>query len=157
MGEGKVRTMKQYIIDGNNLIGKIGVLSKLQKIDRQRVREQAAFLIQQYFRNKKVKVFLHFDGHPAQPINFYGGRIIYSEGNAADEKIKEQIELSKNRKSIVVVTSDNNLKEFARICGCEVSSSESFGKLIAQRKIFSEEKPKIDTDVEEFKRLFGSK
>ena len=149
--------MKHYIIDGNNLIGKIGALSKLQKRDKQGVRERLVFLIQQCFHDKKAKVSLHFDGHPAQPINFYEGRIIYSESNTADEKIKEQIEITKNRKSIVVITSDNNLREFARVCGCGVLSGESFGKSITQKKVFSEEKPKIDSDLEEFKRLFGSK
>ena len=48
--------MKQHIIDGNNLIGKIGSLSKLQKRDKQSAREQVAFLIQKYFRDKKVNV-----------------------------------------------------------------------------------------------------
>jgi predicted RNA-binding protein with PIN domain len=159
LGEGRVRAMKQYVIDGNNLIGKIRSLSKLQKKDKQGVREQVVFLVQQYFYGKKVNVTLHLDGHSALPINFYNGKIIYSGSKTADEKIKEQIEHTKNRKNTVVITSDNNLKEFARVCGCEVLSSEKFGELLTQKKIFSEEKPSMDSknDIEEYKRLFGSK
>ena len=150
--------MKHYIIDGNNLIGKISFLNKLQKTDKQRAREQVVFLIQQYFHNKKVNISLHLDGFPSQPINLYNGKIIYSHSKTADEKIKEQIEETKNRKNIVVVTSDNNLREFARVCGCEILSSEKFGKSITQKKDVDEEKPQINSegDIEEFKRLFDS-
>jgi len=150
--------MKHYIIDGNNLIGKIGSLSKLQKKDKQRAREQVAFLIQQYFQNKKVSVSLHFDGYPAQSIKFYNGKIIYSANKTADEKIKEEIEEAKNRQNIIVVSSDNNIKEFARVCGCEILSSEKFGELITQTKTVDEEKPQINSpsDIEEFKRLFDA-
>jgi hypothetical protein len=151
--------MKHYIIDGNNLIGKIVALAKLQKKDKQRVREQVAFLVQQYFQSKKVNVSLHLDGFPSQSINLYNGKIIYSHNKTADEKIKEQIEETKNRKNIVVVSSDNNVREFAKVCGCEILSSDKFGEMITQKKITGEEKPGMDSqnDIEEFKRLFSSR
>jgi predicted RNA-binding protein with PIN domain len=56
--------MKQYIIDGNNLIGKIPSLNILQKKDKQGSREKLAFMVDNYFSQKNAKVFLHFDGHP---------------------------------------------------------------------------------------------
>ncbi len=151
--------MQHYIIDGNNLIGKIKSLFNLQKKDKQATREKLAFLIEKFFAGKKQKVTLHFDGYPNTPIKIYKSKIVYSEDKTADEKIKYQIGNIKNRKNIIVVTSDLNVKEFARVCGCKVISSEDFSKKLKSRNAVDEEKSRIDeiNDIEEFKRLFNSK
>jgi uncharacterized protein len=152
--------MKHYIIDGNNLIGKIAQLSDLQKKDRQMAREQLVFLLQNYFTGKKVNISLHFDGFENTPLKLYGGKIKYSNAVTADEKIKEQISNEKNRKNISVVSSDNSVKEFAKVCGCGVILSEEFGKLVRSKEQGDEEEIRIrqmKDDIEEFKRLFNDK
>ena len=63
---------KTYIIDGNNLIGKVKQLNSLQKKDRQTAREKIAFMLDRYFRKKKVKVSLHFDGFQNTPVKIFG-------------------------------------------------------------------------------------
>jgi predicted RNA-binding protein with PIN domain len=45
--------MKHYIIDGNNLIGKIKSFNQLQKKNKQQCREKLAFLLSRYFSKKK--------------------------------------------------------------------------------------------------------
>ena len=45
--------MRHFIIDGNNLMGKIPSLYKLQKKDGQSSREKLAFILESYFMNKK--------------------------------------------------------------------------------------------------------
>ncbi len=45
--------MLHYIIDGNNLIGKIKRFSSLQKKDKQTAREKLAFYVDRYFIFKK--------------------------------------------------------------------------------------------------------
>lgn len=52
--------MRHYIIDGNNLIGKIASLQKLQKKNKQSSREKLAFILESYFLGKpNNKVSLH--------------------------------------------------------------------------------------------------
>jgi predicted RNA-binding protein with PIN domain len=102
--------MVHYIIDGNNVIGKVPELFKLQKSDKQRSREQLVYLLQRYFHNKKINLTLHFDGFANIPLPLSKGKIIYSENKTADSLIKENIERIKNRKNIILVTSDNELR-----------------------------------------------
>lgn len=149
--------MKQYIIDGNNLIGKLPSLKILQKKDKQRSREKLAFIIDNYFIQKKAKVFLHFDGHPKEPIRINNASIVYSKNLTADEKIKNQVGKSENPRNIIVITSDNNLTEYARVCSSTVIKCEEFAKAFLLRKDGDEEKKRIEemNNSEEFKKLFG--
>lgn len=151
--------MRKYIIDGNNLIGKIRDLKKLQNKDRLAAREKLALLIENYFRSKRVKVSLHFDGFQNSVIRISGVKIIYSENKTADEKIKTEISASKNPRNIIVITSDNNLKEFARVCSASVILSEEFSAELKKRTEINEEERKIRSidNVEEFKKIFNVK
>ncbi len=148
--------MKHYIIDGNNLIGKVRKLSELQNKDKQGAREQLAYLLQNFFSGKKVKKTLHFDGYENIKINLQGGKIIYSESRTADEKIKDQVSSFKSRNNIVVVSSDNGIRDFAKVCGCSVMTSEEFYKSISSKNQTDDEEKRINeiNNVEEFKRLF---
>jgi len=151
--------MIKYIIDGNNLIGKIHSLSALQKKDKQAPREKLVFLVENYFHNKKINVSLHFDGFENTPIRTNKTKLHYSRDKIADIKIKNEIENAKNRKNLTVVTSDNNIKEFAKVCRCEVIPSEEFAKQILKKGNEDEEKRRIDSmnDTEMFKKLFDAK
>ncbi len=151
--------MRKYIIDGNNLIGKIKDLKKLQNIDKQAVREKLAILTENYFNRKKVKVSLHFDGFENSPIRISGIDITYSENKTADEKIKTEISSSINPRNIIVITSDSNLKEFARVCSASVISSEEFSAELKKRNGIDEEERRIRSisSVEEFKKIFNGK
>ena len=151
--------MKHFIIDGNNLIGKIKNIKKLQNKDRQTAREKLAYLIENYFQGKKVKVSLHFDGFQNSVIRIHGVKIIYSEDKTADEKIKTEISASKNPRNVIVITSDNNIKEFARVCSASVILSEEFSAELKKRKEINEEERKIRSidNVEEFKKIFNVK
>jgi predicted RNA-binding protein with PIN domain len=146
--------MRHFIIDGNNLIGK---MQSVKSKDKNAEREKLAYILERYFFNKKVKVSLHFDGHKNLPIKVSGIKIFYSENQTADDLIKNEIERTSNRKNIILVSSDNNLKEFARVCSCEVKSSEDFAKDITSSQKNDEEENIIDSikNIDEFKKLFG--
>jgi predicted RNA-binding protein with PIN domain len=148
--------MKHYIIDGNNLIGKINYLHKMQQKDKQHSREKLALMIDNYFHEKKVKVTIHFDGFENLPIKPNNSKIVYSDSKSADEKIKKQIEITKNRKNLIVTTSDNNIQEFARVCSCLVMKSEEFLRMIERNKIDNEKNiiDKMKNNTEEWRRLF---
>ena len=151
--------MKQYIIDGNNLIGKIKSLNKLHRKNKKQSAEKLAFMIGRNFSKKKVSVSLHFDGVQRDIIRVPGLKINYSGTVSADEKIKSEIGKSKNPKNIILVTSDNNLAEFGRVCSCQVIKSEVFSKQLISVDSSDEEKNRIEEldNPEEFKKLFGVK
>ena len=69
--------MQKFIIDGNNLIGKIRELQRLQKKDKQAAREKLVLIIERYFSRKKVKISLHFDGFQNTPISISSAKIHY--------------------------------------------------------------------------------
>ncbi len=148
--------MKHYIIDGNNLIGKINSLHKMQQKDKQHSREKLAFMIDNYFHDKKVKVTIHFDGFENLPIKLTHAKIVYSDGKTADDKIKNQIEFANNRKNIVVITSDNNIQQFARVCSCSIIKSEEFARTIQSKKQDDEKEiiEKMNNNLDEWERLF---
>lgn len=155
--------MKTYIIDGNNLIGKIKSLSDIHKKDKQSSREKLIFLLERFFKNKKIKVYLHFDGFENEKLRFSKGNIIYSENQNADIKIKKQIESmsvdrygAKSRKNLIIISSDNEIINFAKVCGCEIMLSENFEKLLQEKNIQDEEKSRINSiSNDEIKKMFG--
>jgi uncharacterized protein len=150
--------MRHYIIDGNNLIGKINSLQKLQKKNKQSSREKLAFILESYFLGKpNNKISLHLDGFTGYPIKTQNINIIYSGKKTADDEIKYQIGQEKNPRNIILVTSDLNLKEFAHVCGCDWVSSEEFSRtLISQTPDDEEQKlrDELNNDMDEFKKLF---
>jgi predicted RNA-binding protein with PIN domain len=146
-----------YIIDGNNLIGKISALMQLQKKDKQASREKLVIILDRFFTGKKAHITLHFDGHPGLGINSSKLKIVYSENQTADERIKNQISQSKSPRNIIVVTSDSNLAEFAKVCSSTVLLSENFAAEIKKNSVEEDELAKIKAidNIDEFKKLFG--
>ncbi|MBP1683304.1 MAG: hypothetical protein H6Q27_868 [Ignavibacteriaceae bacterium] len=149
--------MKHYIIDGNNLIGKDKSLNQIQKKNKQQSREKLALLLGRYFSKRKASVSLHFDGFESDLIKVPGVKIIYSGSVTADEKIKIEIDRSKNPKNNILVTSDSNLSEFGRVCSCQIIKSEEFIRNFSQMNNHKEEDIKSNPvkNIEEYKRLFG--
>lgn len=146
--------MLHYIIDGNNLIGKITSLKNLS--DKQFAREKLALMLERFFAGKKLKVSLHFDGFENEPIRVSGIKIKYSLNRSADEMIKKEIEKVKNQKSVFVVSSDLEILSYAKVCGCNVLKSEEFYRqMLSQNEKNKEEEKPTDFDTKEFKKLFG--
>lgn len=148
--------MKQYLIDGNNVIGKDPELKSVQNRDPQASREKLAFKLDRFFSKKKFKVHLHFDGHSKEPIRTSKIRIHYSDNKTADEKIREQIEFAKNPKNLIVVTSDRALSEFAKVCSCQVKPSEALLRQIETESATEKEEEIIkEISIDEIKKIFG--
>lgn len=144
---------RKYIIDGNNLIGKI---PELKGLNRQILREKLAFILERHFFNKKTNVSLHFDGFANSQIQARGLKITYSENRIADDKIRDEISYSNNPKLITLISSDNALRDFAKKNSCAIISSEEFNKEMNKpSQINDEEKLIKGIDNEEMKKLFG--
>jgi len=150
--------MKHYIVDGNNVIHKVKSLSQLVRKDKQSPREKLIYMIENYFQGRKAKITIHYDGFERLPIRTSFIRVIYSDKKTADEKIKHQIEAEENRNNLTVITSDDNIKSFARKCGCEVISSENFIKQLQSRGKVDEEAARISSmsNNEYFKNIFNA-
>lgn len=148
--------IQKYVIDGNNLIGKISELWKLQNQDKQLSRIKLVKLIDQYFRNKGYQVSLHFDGFEADGIPSSSSKITYSKNKSADSMIKKEIDHSGKPKTIAVVSSDHSVQNYAKVNSCKVIKSEDFAKSIKRRKtINSEEEISKSISNDEIKKLFG--
>jgi len=148
--------IKEYIIDGNNLIGKIKHLHDLQGKDKFSSREQLALILERYFYNKPVKVKLHFDGHYSTPIKVSKIKIEYSDNKPADENIKRDITIAHNPKLVAVVSSDHSVMEFAKLSSCTVMNSERFAKRLKAKEDKDLEEKLIDQiSNDEIKKMFG--
>jgi predicted RNA-binding protein with PIN domain len=127
--------MNQYIIDGNNLIGRITELKQLQKRDKQGSREKLVHLLNRYFAGKKVKLSLHFDGFPNFALAVSKGKIFYSEKNS----------------------SDHSLMNYGKVNSCTVISADDFYKEIQKSYEKNDEAEKIkqlEKEKDEFLKLF---
>jgi predicted RNA-binding protein with PIN domain len=145
--------LRKYIIDGNNLMGKI---PKLRGLNKQEQRERLTFILERYFYNKKVKVSLHFDGYPNTAIKAMGIKITYSESRIADDKIRDEISYAKNPRLITLVSSDHALMDFAKKNSCTIISSEEFNREMNRPKDIDDEEKRIkEMNNDEFKKLFG--
>ena len=109
--------------------------------------------------NLKIKVIGYSDGNH-EVKNIDNEKLSHKRAKVvADEMIKKEIEKSKNPKNLVVITSDTNLKDFARKCSCTIISSEEFLKLFNSSTSSEEESKRIQEleNPNEFKKLFGVK
>ena len=149
--------MIHFIIDGNNLIGKLKITKTPHSLGKYSNRSGLVNLLNRYFAGKKMNMSLHFDGHFNSELHLSKGKIIYSEKHSSDNKIKIEIEKSKNPKLITLISSDRNLADYARLNSCKVIKSEKF--VLEIQKIFEKneefEQVKIlENEKELFIKLF---
>lgn len=121
--------MRTIIIDGNNVIHKMQGIRKLFSENP----ESAQLTLYESIKsrlNKNDKLILVFDGFS----NIKSPNILFSGVKKADEVIRRYIEENYNKKSIAVVSSDNEILSIAKACGCEILKADDF---IVERKIKS--------------------
>ncbi len=152
--------MKYYLIDGNNLIGKIPSLQSIHKKDPQGSREKLYNLITEYFRSKKCDIIIFFDGFEKTPLRHSKIKVNYSDSRTADDHIRTYITNSSSRSQIALITSDGALRSFGKKCSCEVILSEDFAELLIKGQEKDTEKEKINSlsgSNAEFIKLFSQK
>ena len=113
--------MNTIIIDGNNLLHKIPSFKKSFSANPDNTRRTLVEAVKGRVKTK-AKIIFVFDGHSDDKAQ----NVIYSGRKTADEVIRKFIEENYNKNSIKVVSSDNEITSLAKVCGCEVSSSEKF-------------------------------
>jgi predicted RNA-binding protein with PIN domain len=148
-----------YLIDGNNVIG--------QRVgwhrDKPGSRRQFLSDLVRFVHLKKVRIAVVFDGAPdaAFPDGSIhrGVKIFYSrKGSDADSRIVEMVENERNRRNLIVVTSDARLAARVRVCGVEVMRSGQFRRMLdetADPSIDEDESEIRDENLDEWLRYFG--
>jgi len=155
-----------YLIDGNNLIGHIPTLELPDPKSKRRL--VAQLLIFQ--ATKKTKIILVFDG-PSDP-DLFGEKFRRKEFSilwpdleeSADTVIKHWIEKQTDLRHFHVVSSDKEIKTFARVNGAKVLDCAEFHKLLKTTlKDYKESKAMDKEDitlspleVDHWLEIFGS-
>jgi len=114
--------MRTIVIDCNNLIHKIPAYKKKFREQKDAVALSLIESVKSKFNHNKI-IFV-FDGFSDIQIN----NVIFSGKITADEIIRKYIEENYYREPVSIVSSDTGITNLAKICGCEVKSSEEFWK-----------------------------
>ena len=154
----KVQLDMPYLIDGHNLIPKLGL--RLDSIDDDM---ELIAILQEFCRVERKQVEVFFDGAPADQA---GTRKLGSVtahfvrlGDSADNAIRNRLKrLGKSAKNWTVVSSDRQVQTEARAAHAEVISSDAFAAMLKHARNAA---PKPDSErnlstkeVEDWMKLF---
>lgn len=111
---------------------------------------------------RKLKLSVFFDGSPEPHFpdgsSYQGVKIFYARlGSDADSRIIEFVEGERNRKGLVVVTSDGKLISRVRACGVRVIRSGEFRQLLESipETTHQQEARVRENELNEWMRYFG--
>jgi predicted RNA-binding protein with PIN domain len=151
-----------YLIDGNNVMAqRVGWHKDKPKARRRLMDELARFA-----QAKSVRVAVVFDGAPEQHFAdgaSYKGvvRVFYAErGSNADERIKRLVEASRERRTLIVVTSDRALSDYVHRCGARTLRSGEFRKRMKEAAADASpqvaDEPSVNEELNAWLRYFGA-
>jgi predicted RNA-binding protein with PIN domain len=151
-----------YLIDGHNLIPKLGL--RLDSIDDEM---ELVAILQEFARLKRQQVEVYFDG---APIGSAGTRSLgtvrahfVSLKQTADNAIRVRLnKMAKSAKNWTVVSSDREVQSSARVNQAQFISAEEFVKLLRSARNSA---PKANTsnkklsakEVEDWLKIFNDK
>ncbi len=147
-----------YLVDGNNVMGQRIGWHRDKPAARRRLLDELA----RFAARERVRVAVVFDGQPEEHFgdgaSYRGLRLFYARRGAnADERIKEMVEASRERRTLVVVTSDRALTDYVRRCGARVMRA---GELRRRLDELADEAPGAEDggrqeDLSAWMRYFG--
>ncbi|HEX8891167.1 MAG TPA: NYN domain-containing protein [Pyrinomonadaceae bacterium] len=149
-----------YLVDGNNVMAqRVGWHRDKPKARRRLLDDVARFA-----QSAGVTVSVVFDGAPekhfADGASYRGVRVFYAErGSNADERIKGFVEEARERRTLLVVTSDRALADYVRRCGAQVIRSGEFRQRIDELARAAAQQdsiePSADEGLDKWMRYFG--
>jgi predicted RNA-binding protein with PIN domain len=119
-----------YLIDGNNFIGCV----RPDELRTRGGRRKFAAQLYVFTKIKKTKVKVVFDGPPDDLLIYPGSDkaplavLFPSQGGNADHIIKDIIENAQEKRHFYVVSSDREIRDFARKKGARPLSCRDFQK-----------------------------
>jgi len=152
-----------YLVDGNNVIGQRGKGYEDWYRDKPGSRRRLLDDLARLARIKKLRLAVVFDGAPDQQFPdgsaFRGVKVFYARQNSdADTRIVEMAEAERNKKNLIVVTSDRKLASRVRVCGVRVMRSGEFRQMMedaAQQDNSAGNQRAGNEDLGEWMRFFG--
>ncbi|MCU0288127.1 MAG: NYN domain-containing protein [Acidobacteria bacterium] len=116
-----------YIIDGNNLLCSAADIAP----EDPEARAKLLSLVEKFQQDKNTNITLVFDGVPhhgvrRQEISAKFTVLYPHYGNSADDEIREILDNIRYFKDVILVTSDRELKAFAREKGAKTINSIEF-------------------------------
>lgn len=151
-----------YIIDGHNLIPKLGL-----RLDEPDDEMELVRLLQDFARIRRQQIDVYFDGAPAGQAGMRKFGSIKAhfvrQGQTADSAIRRRLEeMGKAAKNWVIVSSDHEVQSAARVHMAQAIRSEEFVKQIRIALSTSTQTGGSDSklsaqEVEEWINLFSKK
>jgi predicted RNA-binding protein with PIN domain len=151
-----------YLIDGHNLIPKVGL-----RLDSPDDEMELVAILQEFARLKRQQVEVYFDG---APIGYDGARKIGTVrahfvrlGQTADNAIRARLNgMEKEARNWIVVSSDREVQSAARVVRAQFVSSEEFVKSLREAhhsvpKANTDDKKLSTTEVDEWLKIFNNK
>lgn len=157
-----------YIIDGYNLIHHVPIFRQSLEQSLEQARNILISFARNYLSSHKVKITIVFDG---DKVGYVGNfalsnprlKIIYSKPpEKADPVIKKLIQKTKNKKSLILVSADNDLLRFSQEQGTRILSPEDFYHLASKHPNHQQMDLKYNShipqeEVDEWLKLFMEK
>jgi predicted RNA-binding protein with PIN domain len=147
-----------YLIDGHNLIPKLGL--RLDSMDDEK---ELIAILQEFYRRVRRPIEVYFDGAPATHAGTRRLGTITAHfvrlGSSADDAIRARLKrLGKSAKNWTVVSSDRQVQAEAHAVRAELLSSDSFAVMLMETRA-SAPKTKVDrklaeAEIDEWMRLF---
>ena len=151
-----------YLIDGHNLIPKLGL--RLDSLDDE---EALISRLLEFCRLRRAQVEVFFDGAPAGHASIRKSGAVTAHfvrlGSSADAAIEAQLaRLAKTARNWTVVSSDGRVQRAARAVHAGVLSSEEFTKEVSRAQALLGSNSKHEAtlapnEVEEWLDLFNHK
>ena len=151
-----------YLVDGHNLIPKVGL--HLNSPDDEM---ELVAILKEFARLKRQQVEVYFDG---APIGQAGTRKLGTVrahfvplGQTADSAIRSRLKkMEKDAKNWIIVSSDHEVQSAARVVRAQVVTSEEFVKMLraatnSTPKANTENKKLSAQEVDEWLKLFREK
>lgn len=151
-----------YLIDGHNLIPKVGL-----RLDSPDDEMELVAILQEFARLKRQQVEVYFDG---APIGYDGPRKLGTVrahfvklGQTADNAIRARLNnMAKDARNWIVVSSDREVQSAARVVHAQVVSSEEFVKILrvavsSAPKTSTVDKKLSPAEVDEWLNIFREK
>lgn len=151
-----------YLVDGHNLIPKVGL--HLNSPDDEM---ELVAILKEFARLKRQQVEVYFDG---APIGQAGTRKLGTVrahfvplGQTADSAIRSRLKkMEKDAKNWIIVSSDHEVQNAARMVRAQVVTSEEFVKMLraatnSAPKANTENKKLSAKEVDEWLKLFREK
>jgi predicted RNA-binding protein with PIN domain len=152
-----------YLVDGNNVMA--------QRVgwhrDKPGARRALLDTLARFAEVKSASVAVVFDGAPEQHFadgsSYRGVRVFYAErGSNADERIKGLVEAARERRTLLVVTSDRALSDYVRRCGARVLRAGEFRRRMEETLVEAERAMKAEAlpgvaaeEMDGWMRYFG--